>query len=223
MSNRKAAEAYIIKYIDQLTRGKENGEIYANLFTNMTDVEFDHWITSIGEGSSSLAVIAPSFDPKFPQLSVENNFKIAKELGHNFFERLWIDEGNEVPPYLTQHPYLTFKLPFRRQAQMLKEKESIPENYNVIDDLTGQPTGPSKGSSVSYPEVQTLAAQGLDQSLTELLKYRGGDEVGFSIMNKTISQTGEVSLDVLNGLGTKVKSTETLQTILTCMHLQTEL
>lgn len=223
MKKRQETEAFIITYIDKLLPNSANGEIYRNLFSSMNDQEFDLWIKAIGEGSASLCIIAPGFDPKLPKLEVSRNFEIAKELGHNFFERLWIDEGNEVPAYLTNHPYLVMKLPLRRQAQMLKEKESIPENYNTIDDLTGQPTGPSKGSSISYPEIQILAAQGLDQNITEQIKYRGGDEVGFSIMNKTISQTGEVSLETLNQLGTEVKSTETLSTILTCMHLENTL
>jgi hypothetical protein len=115
--------------------------------------------------------------------------------------------------------------PLRRQAQLLVKKISIPEDNKSINDLTGQPssTGKSRGSKISYPETQIMAALNLDNSLIEMLKYRGGDQKGFIAMNKSISQTGGVSLDALSKLGTRVKSTDTLRTFLTCMHFEVDL
>jgi hypothetical protein len=110
-------------------------------------------------------------------------------------------------------------LVLRRQAQLLVKKISIPEDNKSVDDFTGQPTGKSKGSKISYPETQILAALNLDNNLTELLKFRGGDVKGFDAMNNSISKTGGVSLASIEKLGTRVKSTETLHTLLTCMHI----
>jgi hypothetical protein len=219
--NRKAAEKVILEYIEKMMPGSPNTQLYKELFATMSDKQFDDFMKGIEDGSIRLAIIAPNFGEQ--QLSTERNLKLAKELGHEFFERVWIDPGNDIPPYLSPIKYLVVDLPLRRQAQLLVKKISIPEDNKSVDDFTGQPTGKSKGSKISYPETQILAALNLDANLTELLKLRGGDIKGFDAMNAAISQTGGVSQEAIKHLGSRVKSTETLSIFLTCMHLKNTL
>jgi len=63
----------------------------------------------------------------------------------------------------------------------------------------------------------------MDRVIEELIKTRGGDEVAFNKMNKDIIDTGRASLDDIATLGSTVKSTETLSTLLKGMHLQNAL
>lgn len=219
--NRKAAEAVILTYVDKLLPGSANTQLYKDLFAGMADEQFDEFMTKLEQGEIRLAIIAPNLGEQ--HLDINRNLDLAEELGHQFFERIWIDDGNEVPPYLSQVPYLVVDLPLRRQAQLLVKKISIPEDNKSIDDFTGQPTGKSKGSKISYPETQIMAANQMDANLTEMLKFRGGDVKGFDAMNTAISKTGGVSLQAIAALGTKVKSTQTLSTFLTCMHLENTL
>jgi hypothetical protein len=219
--NRKAAEATILEMIGELLPGSSNVQIYKDLFASMSDQDFDAFVRRLKQGEIRLAIVAPNLHE--PKLSTERNLKLAEKWGHQFFERIWIDNGNEVPPYLSPIPYLVVDLPLRRQAQLLVKKISIPEDNASVDDFTGQPTGKSKGSKISYPETQIMAAMQLDANLTEMLKYRGGDVKGFDAMNAAISKTGGVSLDAISKLGTEVKSTRTLSTLLTCMHLENTL
>lgn len=219
MANRKAAEAFILKYIEKLMPGSPNTQLYKDRFAAMSDKEFDQFMKGLEDGSGQLTMIAPNLSDN--KLNVQNNLNIAKELGHEFFERIWMKDGPNSPAYLTPQKYLIVDLPLKRQAQLLVKKISIPEDNKSIDDLTGQPTGKSKGSKISYPEIQVLSALGLDQSLTELLKYRGGDVKGFDAMNKFISQQGGVSMQSVEPYSGGVVSTATLKTFLTGMHLQT--
>lgn len=219
--NRQAAEAVIYKYIEKLLPGSENQQMYKDMFGKMSDKDFDLFMSMLEEGKIRLAIVAPNL--KEPKLEIERNLAIADELGHNFFERVWIDPGNEVPPYLSPIPYLIVDLPLRRQAQLLVKKISIPEDNKTVDDFTGQPTGKSKGSKISYPEMQVLAALDLEQNLVEMMKYRGGDVKGFDAMNASIARTGGVSLQNIEKLGTTVRSTETLSAFLTAMHLSNSL
>lgn len=219
--NRAGAEAFILKYIEKILPGGGNGTIYKNLFANMDDEEFDAFMMKIKKGETRLAIIAPNLAKV--KLSTERNLDIAEELQHNFFEHIWIDRGDETPRYLSGKKYLIVDLPLRRQAQLLVKKISIPKSNRTVDDLTGQPTGESKGSKVSYPEVQILAALGLTESLTEMLKYRGGDVKGYDAMSTSISKTGGVSMKSIAKLGTVVKSTQTLATFLMSMHLESTL
>lgn len=217
---RKEAEAFILKYIDKMV-GESNVKIYEDLFASMSDKDFDEFMKKIKEKKARLAVVVPNLVKS--KLSTSNNLGLAKELKHNFFERIYIDRGDGQPKYLTPIPYLIVELPLRRQAQFLVEKISIPEDNRSVDDMTGQPTGASKGSKISYPETQILAALGLDNCLLEMVKFRGGDTKGFNAMNASISKTGSVSLEEIEKLGTTVESTRTLHTILLGMHLKSTL
>ena len=217
MSNRKAAEKYICDYIDRFLENTSNSEIYKNLFASMSDENFLAFMKKLKEGSAKLAIIVPNFSES--KLSMERNFKIAKELNFSYFERIWMNDGDGTPPYLTPIKYMVVDLPLRRQAQLLVKKISIPEDNKSVDDLTGQPTGKSKGSKISYPEIQILAALDLEDTLTELIKARGGDNDMFNNMNNAISKTGAVSLKAIDTGNTTVTSTDTLKTLLTCCHL----
>lgn len=221
LGNRVAAETIIFKYIEAILPKSTNVSLYKTLFASFDDTQFEEFITKLEDGSSRLAIVAPNFGE--PKLSVERNLDLAEKLGHNFFERIWIDEGGDVPAYLSPIPYLIVDLPLRRQAQILVKKISIPEDNKSVDDFTGQPTGKSKGSRISYPEIQVLAAFNLEQSLIEMLKARGGDEKMHNAFNTAISRTGGVSLDAIDTGNTRVKSTTTLKTMLISMHLSNTL
>ena len=187
----------------------------------MDDDQFESWMKKLEQGSIKLCINAPN--QSAVKLEVERNYAIAKELGHNFFERIWMDGKAGSPPYLSGPNYLVVDLPIRRQVQIQIKKISIPESTNVVDNLTGQPVGPSKGSKISYPELQILASRGLDKMTVELIKYRGGDRQGFLAMNDMIDRTGQVRLDSIEHLASGVESTKTLYTYLVCMHLENTL
>lgn len=216
--NRKAAEAELINVIESILPGSENTRIYQDIFKVMNDTDFDQWMKDLDSGARYLAIIAP--EKSEPSLSVERNLDLAEKWGHNFFERIWMDPQNGSPAYLSNDPYLVCDLTLKRQAQFLIKKISIPEDNRSVDTLTGQPTGKSKGSKISWPELQILAALGgFDETIAEFMKFRGGDLQGFNAMNDMIYRTGGVSLSAIGSLGTKVKAVQSLSTLLTSMHL----
>jgi hypothetical protein len=223
--NRKAAEKVILDGIAELLPSKEkvnpNVWIYEELFATLSDRDFEDLMKAFLSGEKRPAIIAPNLVE--PALSVPRNLKLAKKWGHNFFERIWIDGGNETPPYLSNERYLIIESTLRRQAQLLVKKMSVPTDNKSIDDRTGQPTGKSQASRISYPEIQVLAALKLDKCAEELLKYRGGDIKGADAMNDSISKTGAVSMASIAPLGTTVESTNTLSALLTGMHLSNTL
>lgn len=219
--NRKAAEELIIAGVEEILPGAGNAELYREAFAQMDDEAFERFITSLENETQRLAIVAPNFTEN--KLSVQRNLEIGKKWGHKFFERVYVDSMDGKQRFLTNHEYLIIELPARRQAQVLVEKISIPKSTNVIDDLTGQPSGEAASGRLSGPEVQVLAAQNLNNSLLEMLKYRGGDQKGFQAMNQAISETGDVNLEDLEAVSGEVEATVTLDTIFTSMHLSTTL
>lgn len=219
--NRKKVESFILTYIGKIMPGNENTDIYKKLFANMSDSDFDVFIDELDKGTRYLSIIAPNFYKD--RLSVDNNLKIAEELGHNFFQQLWIQGKGDIPTHLTPVSYLVIDLPLRRASQILIKKISVPENNRTVDIMTGQPTGESKGARISHPELQVAAAMGLEKSLIELMKYRGGDAKGGMALNAMLNKYGTANLSTLNNYASGVESTKTLKTFLTAAHLKSTL
>lgn len=221
MGNRKAATAMILKYIEKILPGSPNTAFYTVRLAEMTDKEFDQFMTNLENGTEILTIKTPNLSKQ--KLSLDRNLAIAKELGHDFFQYLILTDPTTGEVYKTPVKYLVIDVPLRRQVQLLQSKATIPENNKHIDELSGQSTGPSKGSKISFPELQVLFAQGLDATITELIKFRGGDAQAFNAMNRSIIETGGVSIEYLSQFGTKVKSVTTLSTLLKTIHLDNTL
>lgn len=219
--NRKAAEKLIIDYINLILPDKSNEPLYKTMFSTLNDKEFEQFINDLDTGRQKLCVIVPQMSKT--KIDVKRNLELGKKIGVEFFQRIWIPENNGVPKYLTPITYLVMDLPLRKASQILDKKISIPEHNNTVDNLTGQPTGDSKGSRVSYPELQVLASMGLDKTITEFYKYRGGDVRGYQAMSMSIYRTGAVSLEEMKKYQSGVESTKTLKTYLTGMHLENTL
>lgn len=215
---RKEVQDYILKYIDKITKSKENVAMYEHLFNNMDDKQFDQFMHRLKNKEINLCVTAsPGYDKGF---SVDNNFKIAKELGYKFFTKIKSSPTKDKPGFTTPNEFMVLKLPMRRLSQLLIKKISIPEDSKHFDNLTGQVAGPSRSSELTYPELQVLIGTGLDKSITELLKTRGGDHGELSAMNKLLYRQGSVSQDVLKNYSSGVVSSATLSSFLLGMHIR---
>lgn len=215
--NRKAAQAKILEMVKDLDPSGKNTAVYEDAFKRMNDAQFDNWMQAIEKNQDFVSLIVDNNNNN--KVTIENNLKVAKKWGVKLFHRLWLTDPNTGMTYLTPLEYLVLHLPVRRQIQTLENKVSIPEDNKHVDELTGQPTGPSKGSSISFPELQVLYGRGLDWSIQELIKFRGGDEKGMREMEKSVISSGGVSLEALKQLGTRNRSTVTLSIFLKGMML----
>jgi hypothetical protein len=123
MKNRKAAEAFILKYIEKLAPNTQNADTYRDIFSKMSDKEFDAYMEDLNSGKKTLTITAPNFTTKISLTSVIDT---AKELGLDFFHQLWMGESKDTPAYLTPEKYMVLDLPVFRPSQTLVKKRSIP-------------------------------------------------------------------------------------------------
>lgn len=217
MSNRKKAEEFILQFLHDIEPTNYNVELYKTIFKNMSDKDFDSYMKDIRDEKKYLVIFKPMY--KANSITVENNLKIAEKYGLEFFEHLIFTNNPDVPDHKTPIKYLVIDLPYRRQSQTLDKKISLPDHNKVIDELTFQPTGESKGAKISYPELQVLIGMGLDNTISELIKYRGGDRGGFNAYNAMFLRYGNANLKTLSEYSTGVESTKTLKTYLIAAHL----
>ena len=220
--NRKKTEEFILKYIGKIVTGNENINLYKELFSNMSDKEFHLFMEDLRDRKTTLSIIIPNGNKNI-KVNVENNFKIAKELGFDFFQRLKISGSKELPDYITPNKFLIFKLPIKRASQLLSKKVSIPEDDRSIDILTGQVTGKSRASKITLPELQLLIGMGMKDSVRELVKVRGGDIGANNAANAMLYKQGQASQRDIEQFSTGVISTKSLKAYFNSMHVRNTL
>lgn len=193
-------------------------EIYHNFFASKSDAAFIEMVKQIDSGDLILPLIIPNFIEN--DLSTARNLKIGTEWGYEFRQHLTLtDPTDPSVTIVTPEKYLVTLQMVRRQSQTLESKRSIPENVDNIDDLSGQVTGESKGSSLTKPELHVLDYHQLENSIVELIKARGGDAEAWRKMQRSILTTGHVNLeDVVDG-DSRTKATEVAEAWLKAAHI----
>lgn len=221
MANRKAFEQEVLKWVRKIDPSGESAKFYEEMFEKMSDQDIENYVQALERGEDFISLMYTNL--KDSKITIDNNLKVAKQMGHEFFQHLWLTDSATGRMYKTPVRYMVIDMPVRRQVQMLYSKLKVPKDNLHVDDLTGQPTGESKGAAISYPEVLLLHSEGLDTSLLEMIKFRGGDERAYNAMERSIEEQGGVNIQTLLQGNTRVKSTETLQAMLKAMHFDNNL
>lgn len=217
---RRSVQDYILKTLKLQEPGLYNYKIYEEFFDNMSDEDFDSYMKTLRDNPhAKITLMVPPFkvvlDPK-------DSFETARFLGLELMERikLWDPVGKRY--CLTPEKYYILKLPIRRLKQYGLDGLSVPDSDKRLNPLTDQVVKPDKGSAISFPQAQMIAEKGLTTSLHELMTIRGGDLEAYSKMKAQIEETGEASVEVMEGTA-GVKSAQTLRSFLNAMHLITNL
>lgn len=216
--NRRAAEAFIISHIDEMTNNKENVEFYKKKFKSMNDAEFEAFIDGLDNETIRLAVVEPNYSPN-GFVSSEKLTEMCERLGRPIMQSIYYEGRDGLPSYKSPVKYPVYLVPVRRASQMLIKKVSVPPHTKVRDMLTGQVTGESKGATLSGPEGQFLGAMGANYSAIEKMKYTAGDARGEAAYIAMLSRYGRANQSVLEQFSSGVKVTQAVNTFLTAaMH-----
>lgn len=189
--------------------------------TSMSDKEFHQLMLDARDGKWVIPIYAENMTDQ--EINKDRALDVAESLGLELRQNLILKDPVTGEEFTTPKKHLVLLLPVRRQVQHLDKKKSLPDNSNKIDHLSGQATGESKGASISMPELVVLEAKGFNDSLIEMIKVRGGDDIAYRNMNKIINETGGYSLGPILELGSNVKANETLGAIYFAMHLENNL
>lgn len=217
--NRKAATATLLNDIGLLDKSpnKDNMRYYADLLNGMNDAQFEAFINRLESGEEFVQLKVPNFQKKMPNL--EELIAIAKKVDCPLFERVWITDRATGVRYLTPHAYPILFMPLRSQTQSLMSKISVAPHNNTVDNLTGQPTGESKTSTLSYVEQQVMSTHGCDRAIEEFIRPRGGNLKALALMEKQFLEKGSASLDAPGMEQGRVKSLESASRFMFSMHL----
>lgn len=224
-AKRKKVTDFILgKYAEIIPEDDTNVKLMKKKFEAMSDAQFEDYLKTLKPAVTPEDIEKRDWLPFYlPNLSkyrisIARNYEIVRSMGKSLSHRLVMTDPTTQIQYVTPHEYPVYDLAARRQAQTVSKKRSIPEHNQRIDDLTDQPTSESKGSRISSPEGVALLSRGLDNTMTEFVKVRGGDAAAYREFRRLLVENGEVSMDQLMGLGI-AKSTKTASVFFNCMHI----
>lgn len=212
---RKKATAFILKHIQGLEPSGTNTKRYEKFFGEMSDAQFDKYMKDLRDKKVKLTLYTPNMKIF---LKMEDLKQVAQALGVKLFERLSIKDTITGKRFLTKHEYLILRLPVRRTRQFLMHKLSVPDSDKRLDVLTGQVTKPDKASAFSFVEAQLLASRGLDNTLLEFMKVRGGDVRAFAAFKQQLEESGYAQMSGLDP-NTVPRSAVVASILLKCMFL----
>lgn len=208
---RKKVEADILAIVSDVDKSGKNTDILKGFFKRASDDE----LVKMLEGG--VPIYAPVGGPT--KIDYKRNVKIAGKLGLNLEQRLWITNPKTGLTQRTRYPHIILKLPYRRQTQMIDKKLSVAAHDKIRDKLTGQVTGPSKASGVSFPEAYVMFSSGYDISLEEFLHARGGNEKLYRAFYQALRETGTGRIKLPGVEKTAAKATRTQSAIFRAIHI----
>lgn len=218
MKNRKKVEEYILKYIYEITKDDHNVNLYKNTFKEMNDREFHKLMEDLKSGKQILSIVVPNYGKA--KLDVDRNLKIGKQLGVEFFQRVYMESSDGSVEYLSPQEFLVYDLPARRTAQHLLKGIRTPDNNRKRDAITGQVINDSQSAKISYPELLILNGLNLPKTMKELMSIRGGDAGAMNALEAFISKYGSVTQENLEGFANGTGSTNTLKAFFKAAHLK---
>lgn len=214
--NRSAAQAVCLKRMKELDPSNINAQVYEDMFKAMTDTQFHEFMQGLISGSNPLNIAVPNFGET--KVTVENNIKMIEDMGFPLYQRIWVTDPLTGQEFLTPRKYMVVEANVCRQAQTLDHKISVAKDNKSIDERTGQPTGKSKSGKLSGPEFMMLKNRGLDKTIIELIKFRGGDLESMRYLDNEIIKTGVGSMANVPGQSVRApKSVQTMSAYLTAM------
>jgi hypothetical protein len=217
MLNRASATGKLLQRMKELDTSGRHYEFYNDVLPKMSNEEFKLFIDGIVSGKNPLFVNVPNYD-EVTGITVDNNIEMAKRMGYDFYQRIWVTDPVTGVEFLTPLKHLVYDSTVCRQTQTIDDKISVPKNNKSIDNTTGQPAGDSRSAQCSGPEFMILNSVGLEAPIMELMKYRGGDNVSRRYTENMIIKTGAASMYATPGASLRpTRSVKTLSIILNGM------
>ena len=219
--NRKAMEEFILKAVRKMDVTGRTFELLKEQFAKMDDKRFHAWYLDIKEGKDFVPIYMENhMDGK--RITTSHALDVCEEYGIPIFQRYWYRNPATGVKALSNKPVPFIHVMTRRQIETLFNKISVAEDNSRVDTLTGQPIGGA--SAITQPETLVYEEKGLEGSLVEKLKYRGGDIEGGRLFDQAIIETGKVSTtQLMEQHNTTTRVVQTADIYLTSAHYETNL
>ena len=216
---KKRIIAHMKKYFDKMDKTKFSSKRLEDLINSFSKEEMDKFIARLKSGETILKLYTPNLKNN---LEMSSLLKLADELKIKVFERLNIQTTDRDEGYITNPEFMVVRIPIRRTQQTVEHKRALPHEDKKIDVLTGQRMGDDRAARFTNPELQALLGRGLKSTVEELMRYRGGDILNYSLYKAALEDTGGVNNNDLDP-NSKTRSSVVLSVMLKSMGIDNNL
>lgn len=225
MASYKRADIEKIIYdtFDALDPTGTNSDKYRNLFSSMTDKEFDSFMREfISNPNENFILDIVEFERTVDMNKCE---KAAKVLNIPLYEYVYMPHltGDRKNPVSTSQRCLVGYINVKRTQQLLFKKNGLSPTAARRSAITGQVVDDDKNARDSDIEAAMLVSLGAKEILKELHGPRADDDVMKNQMLNDINTKGFVSLDELDSNPTNKTSLMSLATYLTSAGIHSDL
>lgn len=222
-AKREKMEKLIYDTFDALDPTKSNTQKYKQMFSSMTDAQFDKFFKELFR-DSSLYLILNICDYEI-DLKIEDIEKAAKVLNIPLFEKVafphYTMDKNKV--IVTKERVPVGYCHVKRTQQTLAKKNGLSTTVDSRSSLTGQVTGGDKNGRESDLENSMLISLGMTEVLKELNGPRADDPVMKQQMYTAINTKGYVSLEDMDSDPANKTTLNTVDVYLLGMGLNSDL
>lgn len=220
---RAKMEEVIYTTFDKLDPSGANTTKYKNMFSKMTDNQFDTFFKNFFKNEDTYLIL--DIIDYEREVKLEDIEKAAKYLKVPLFEKVIIPfaNGDKEHPTITKHEVPVGYLHCKRMQQILTKKNSTSIDITKRSQFTGQVINQDKNARQSDQENSALVVLDAENSLREFLGGRSDDMVMKHQMYDEISRKGYVSLNELTNDVKNKTALNTLDVYLKGMGFNTDL
>ena len=222
-AKREKMEKLIYDTFNALDPTKANTKKYQEMFSSMTDAQFDKFFKELFK-DPSLYLILNICDYEI-DLKIEDIEKAAKVLNIPLFEKVafphYTMDKNKV--IVTKEKVPVGYCHVKRTQQTLAKKNGLSTTVDSRSSLTGQVTGGDKNGRESDLENSMLISLGMTEVLKELNGPRADDPVMKQQMYTAINTKGYVSLEDMDSDPANKTTLNTVDVYLLGMGLNSDL
>lgn len=187
---RQEIEDLVISSMNVLDKSGINGDYYKDLFSKMSDVQFEKLI-------SKKFPFKFQYRPSVVEPSMDDVTKALKYIGVPLMEKIiepYVYVNKNGVPVNTKECLVVY-IHHKPVQQFITKKNKWSIDTSNRDMKSGRLVGADKGAVTSDREFESMAVQGMDKTMREFYTIKADAMSAKNLANNIIGTTGMLRLD----------------------------
>lgn len=187
---RQEIESLVISSMDVLDKSKTNSDYYKDLFSKMSDTQFEKFI-------AKRFPFKFHYRPSVVEPSMDDVSKVLDYIGVPLMEKVYepnVYVNKDGVPVNTKEALVVY-IHHKPVQQFITKKNKWSIDTSNRDMKTGRLVGADKGAVTSDREFESMAVQGMDNTMKEFYTIKADTMNAKNLANNIIGSTGILRLE----------------------------
>ena len=187
---RQEIESLVISSMDILDKSKTNSDYYKDLFSRMSDAQFEKFI-------AKKFPFKLHYRPSVVEPSMDDVTKALHAIGVPLMEKVYepnVYINKDGVPVNTKEAMVVY-IHHKPVQQFITKKNKWSIDTSNRDMKTGRLIGADKGAVTSDREFESMAVQGMDATMKEFYTIKADAMNAKNLANNIIGSTGMLRLE----------------------------